>query len=136
MAAKLKGIWVFGASIVYGAYDSRGGWVQRLRTYLDSKGFDERGKYYCEIYNLGIPKGETSSDLNSRILSDAKPRVWDAERICLISIGVNDSALWTDKVGNWVSLDEYRSNLKEIIQKARTFSREVCFIGITPVDES
>lgn len=131
----LKGIWVFGDSIVYGAFDTKGGWVQRLRTYLDEKGFDEKGKYYCEIYNLGIPKGETTVDLKKRILIDAEPRKWDAERLTLISVGINDSAVLNDEEGNWVNIEKYRENLKEIIEKAKTFSSQVVMIGVTLVDE-
>lgn len=131
----LKGIWVFGDSIEYGAYDTLGGWVQRLRTYLDTRGFKERGKYYCEVYNLGIPKGETTNDLKKRILTDAEARKWDAERVSIISIGINDSALLNNIEGNWVNIEDYQENLNEIIEKAKIFSNKVIFVGITLVDE-
>ena len=46
-------ILVFGTSTTYGCWDIEGGWVQRLRKYLDEKQLDDPELYYI-VYNLGI----------------------------------------------------------------------------------
>jgi hypothetical protein len=50
-----KKILVFGDSIAYGDYDKEGGWVIRLRKFLDERQLDS-----YETYNLGIPIDETT----------------------------------------------------------------------------
>ena len=47
-------ILVFGDSIAYGKWDEQGGWVQRLRKYIDKKYnlIDEPKSWL--VYNLGI----------------------------------------------------------------------------------
>ncbi len=45
---------VFGDSIAYGKWDSKGGWVARLRDYIDEKyNLNKTGN--VQVYNLGIP---------------------------------------------------------------------------------
>ena len=61
----------FGDSITYGNWDPKGGWVGRLRNYLDTKslgayeGADLYSKFYTLTYNQGIP-GDTSTGLFAR----------------------------------------------------------------------
>jgi len=129
----MANILVFGASIAYGFADSNSGWVQRLRTFLENDYFNNKKEWF-EVYNLGI-SGDTTEDLSKRIKTDAEPRS-EPNTITLISIGVNDSAKWTEKKGNWVSPENYRKNLIAIVKKAQVFSKQVILIGITPVDES
>lgn len=134
----MANILVFGASIAYGFADSKGGWVQRLRTYLDEKCIkSEREYYFGEVLNLGL-SGEITDGLLERMETDAKPRLASLSKktITLISIGINDSAKWNEKEGNWISIEKYKDNLKQIVEKAKGFSSDVFFVGITLVDES
>ena len=41
----MKNILIFGDSIVYGARDKKGGWVQRLREFVDEKNLNEKDYY-------------------------------------------------------------------------------------------
>ena len=83
----------FGDSITYGNWDHKGGWVGRLRDYLDSKsiaaysGEDLYSKYYTVTYNLGIP-GDTSAGLFARFEGELIPRFNPKEEtIILFDIG-------------------------------------------------
>lgn len=127
-------ILVFGASIVQGYADTKGGWVQRLSTYLSEEEFNKGGKYY-EVQNLGVAKGETTEDLLKRIDTDVKARLWKEGATTLISIGINDSAIWQGKGGNWVPVKKYRENLQKITEKSKSFSNQVVLIGITFIDD-
>src|SRR3989344_3552583 len=88
-------ILVFGDSITYGAWDTNGGWVQRLRTYLDKKQLADPKLYY-ELYNLGV-SGDTSTDLLERFEAETKQRIKrmsaKEEIIIIVAIGTNDSII-------------------------------------------
>lgn len=76
----MANILVFGASTTYGAWDLEGGWIARLRKWIDEKNIKE--KKYIDysgislIYNLGI-SDETTKDLIKRFKSDTEPRLWE-----------------------------------------------------------
>lgn len=125
-------ILVFGASIVYGKWDSRGGWVQRLRTYIEEK---EGRDGNIDVYNLGIDGG-TSEKVLERLERETQPRVCDKNAIIIISIGGNDSEINKKSRENRVSIEKYKENMEKIANEANRFSSKVIFIGMTPVDES
>ena len=84
-------ILIFGNSIIYGAWDKEGGWVSRLRKFLDEKNLSSGPNFYCLVYNLGI-SGNTTDDLLERFEFEIKQRLKeDEETIILFAIGINDS---------------------------------------------
>ncbi|MEK6918955.1 MAG: GDSL-type esterase/lipase family protein [Nanoarchaeota archaeon] len=122
-------ICVFGDSNEWGAWDTElGGWVNRLRLWLDKRCFSEDDFYY-ETYNLGI-NGNNSDNLLSRIEGEASARNPD---IILIDIGSNDSA--NPESDNAVTLEDYKNNLSLIIDSAKSFTDKVAFLSLLPVDE-
>ncbi len=112
-------ILVFGDSIVFGNWDLEGGWVQRLRKFVDQKIAASKFEIKCPVFNLGI-SGDTTEELLERFENEIRPRELDEkETIILISIGINDSIFDLEKQKNWVSLDSYQKNLEQLIKKAK-----------------
>ena len=74
-------ILVFGYSIAQGYWDIEGGWVQRLRRYLDKKALESKDLLPSwSIFNLGI-SGETIDHLLDRFDSEVKARTNDKKDI-------------------------------------------------------
>lgn len=125
---------VFGASVTYGSGDERGGWVGRLKEYVDKKYADAEDGYF--VYNLGVP-GDTSADLLARFSNEAAARIEPGSGAYIfISIGLNDSAFLKSKGGSYVRIDEFEDNLKKLVSLAEAYSKNIFFIGLTPVDDS
>lgn len=131
----------FGDSITYGNWDPEGGWVGRLRKYLDSKslsaytGEDLYSKYYTLTYNQGIP-GDTSTGLFARFENELIPRFNpDEETIVLFAIGINDSRFYTSKNQFETDIETFGQNIWDMWEIARQYTEDVAFIGLTPVDE-
>lgn len=134
-------IFAFGDSITYGNWDPKGGWVGRLRDYLDSKslsaysGTDLYSKYYTLTYNLGIP-GDTSSGLLERFETELSFRFNpDEETVILFAIGINDSGFYSKENEFETELGIFQQNIWDLWEIAKKYSTEVAFIGLTPVDE-
>lgn len=132
----------FGDSITYGNWDPKGGWVGRLRDYLDSKslenysGDDLYSTYYTLTYNLGIP-GETSSGLLERFETELAMRYNPDElNIILIAVGINDSRFYKSADRHETDIDEFRQNIWDLEEIAKKYTNDVAFIGLTPVDEN
>ncbi len=127
-------ILIFGDSITYGAWDREGGWVQRLRKFLDEKNLTEPDVYYL-IYNLGV-SGNTSEDLLERFEFETKQRLKEHERtIIVFAIGLNDSQFVHSKSSHRVPIDRFKDNIQKLIKLARKISSKIIFVGLTPVDE-
>ena len=69
-----KRILIFGDSIVYGAWDSEGGWVDRLKRDAHKLYFDTKGETKIQILNCGIG-GETSRGLLKRVEQEILSRI-------------------------------------------------------------
>jgi len=130
-------ILIFGDSIVYGVLDEKkGGWVQRLRSFLDEKTLSDPESYYV-VYNLGVT-GNNTKKLLKRFEFETEQRLIEdegEETVIIFGIGVNDSQFVLSQNSQRVSLEEYIKNLKNYVNSARKFSREILFVGLTPVDE-
>jgi len=119
-------ICIFGDSIAYGAFDQDlGGWVNRLRLYLESRNFDG------EVYNLGI-SGDNSSGLLERLDKELGRRI---PATVVIAIGINDSQYLSDQKINRIDLVKFESNIIKTIDKVKNAADELLFVGLTPVDE-
>lgn len=122
-----KNICIFGASTTWGAWDhEHGGWVNRLRLFIDSQGTD------VFVYNLGV-SGDNTFDLLDRFDIEAEAR---QPNLLIFSIGDND----TITHGNgefYVQLSQYEQNIRELIKKSKTFTDIIIFVGVKKVlDES
>ncbi|MCX6764366.1 MAG: GDSL-type esterase/lipase family protein [Candidatus Nealsonbacteria bacterium] len=129
-------IFIFGDSIVNGILDEKsGGWVQRLRSYLDEKNLSNPDVEYI-VYNLGV-SGNNTRDLLQRFEFETKKRLdeFKEETIIIFGIGVNDSQFVLSQNSQRVPLEEYIKNLDELLNSARKFSDKILFVGLTPVDE-
>jgi acyl-CoA thioesterase-1 len=130
-------IFVFGDSISYGAWDLEGGYVQRLRRWLDKRVIDSNYKEYFIVHNLGVG-GDTSEGVLKRIESEAQARIFeedDEEIITLIQIGANDCIFHNASKKHKISPEKYEDNLNQIIKKARVFSDKILFVGDTPIND-
>ena len=127
-------ITVFGDSITFGKGDKPNqGWCGRLKEYFESKGGNHR------IYNLSI-SGDTTGDVLERFDVEAKARIkfiHDIDRhIILFSIGINDTNLLTEEKIPKVDINVFRNNIQVLIDKSKSYTNEIVFVGLTPVDES
>lgn len=131
-------ILVFGTSTAYGFWDIEGGWVQRLRRYIDEKQMASEDLYFA-VYNLGV-SGDTSRGMAQRMEAEIKSRIFDddegEETIVIISVGVNDSIVNHLSGECQIPLDIFKENVKEMLEIARKYTRKIIFVGNKPVDES
>lgn len=129
-------ILVFGDSISYGAWDLEGGWVARLRKFLDRKVLESGFEFYYLIYNLGI-SGDTSEDLSERFEFETRQRLKEKETtIIIFAVGGNDSGFSQGLNSLRISPERFQDNLGYLISFAQKYSSDVIFLGLAPVDES
>jgi len=127
-------ILIFGDSITYGAWDKEGGWVQRLRKFLDEKTLADNGHF--SVYNLGI-SGDNTEDLLERVEAETRHRLKEKEKMVFVfAIGVNDSQFIHSKNNLRVIPEEFENNIRDLINISKQFSSKIIFIGLTSVDES
>ena len=128
-------ILAFGDSITWGAWDSEGGWVSRIRKYVDAKVIASNFDYYCGVYNLGV-SGNTSTSLLERFEREMKVRVEPGEdTIVLIAIGINDSLFFLKESRFKVSQEEFEQNIRKLIEISKKQTVKVVFIGLTQIEE-
>ncbi len=129
---KTARIYAFGDSLTYGAWDSQGGWCDRIKRKLHEKMISgEGGKF--QMFNLGIG-GEHSRGLLRRIKNEMDVRYrpdWPA--IIIIETGANDTR-YVEGQDPSVSLDEYKKNLLEIVKIAKTYTEKILFVGVAVVE--
>lgn len=115
------GIW--GDSITYGECDSEAlGWVGRLRKKLLDT---------ASVYNRGIC-GDTTEDLLKRFSVEADSIQPD---LVVLAVGINDSKFPIGKDTNKVSFEEFKTNLRELVNQARKYTNRIYLVGLTKVYE-
>lgn len=128
-------IFVFGDSITYGAWDPEGGWVARLRKYLDKKQLAEPKQFYYMVYNLGV-SGDSSEDVLERFSTEIEQRFEkDVEALVIFAIGINDAHFFKN-VAQAKVVEKFNVNLKKLTALAHEYTRNILFVGATPVIES
>ena len=127
--AKIESICVFGDSTAWGAWDlEKGGWANRLWFHIGKRSGDD----YVELYNCSISGGTTDTILK-RFESEAKIRNADA---IIFQTGGNDAS-YQQTPGNYlVSPDRFRSNVAEIIKRAKVITENIVFMDLKNCDES
>lgn len=129
-------IFAFGDSITWGAFDSKGGWVQRLRTYIESKIKDKNGDTAAFVYNLGIPGNKTPDILDRfdfEIAQRSDPE--EKNKIIIFGIGGNDASYSKKDNINKIKKELFKQNLSKIIKKAKKITSNIIFIGLTQTNE-
>lgn len=108
------------------------GWAAKLRTYLDAR-HDTPTYYY---YPLGI-HGETTDGLKKRFAQEVEVRRRhdDTSYTFIFAYGANDATWLTDKEQFKATIDDFESNLKEVIEQAKHLDATIYVIDITPVNE-
>jgi len=120
-------ICIFGDSLTWGAFlPFRGAWANLLRNYLESKN-DQ-----ISVYDLGID-ADTSAEVLARFDTEAAAR---NPELIIFSIGINDSAYRKISSNNITSLNEFRKNIKELINKANKITSNIIFVGLIKGDDS
>lgn len=128
-------ILVFGDSIAYGKWDQQGGWVQRLREYVDTKyNLIEQPKSWL-VYNLGIP-GDLAVRLPERMEIELSQRKTIEKTLVIFAIGINDSCVNNWMSGKQTSEVEFKQAMRKAIEVAKQYDCKVYGIGLTPINEN
>jgi lysophospholipase L1-like esterase len=125
----------FGASSLYGAWDTQGGWFGRLRNYYDTK--NEYNDSYCSLfYNLAVD-GETTNGTLRRFENEIRPRAskLKQENVVVFDLGKNDSAFIIKEKKNRTSPDSFANNLRKLHALASNFASKIVFVGVLPILE-
>lgn len=122
---------VFGDSITYGQRDlEMGGWVNRLKLALAH----DNSLVSCHVFNMGI-SSQSTTEILARMVRECEGRVQDdANNIIVIAAGINDAQIMEGEIVS--DEDKFRSNVRSLIETARTLTDKVVYLGLTPVDGS
>lgn len=129
-------ILIFGDSIVYGGWDSHGGWADRLKRdyhqkYIETK---DHANHCHQTLNLGIG-GDTTDGLRKRIESEITARISPSWPLAIvISIGTNDSRGVDTPDNTQVPAERFKENTQAIIDSARKFTDRILFVGCLPME--
>lgn len=129
-------ILVYGSSISWGAWDEVGGWVDRLKQYINKKVIDSEGKYYCLLYNLGISGDDTTGVIKR--LEDELTRRFDKseELVVIFEMGINDSMYKNAEKEFRTPKEKFKENLRELIKLSRRHTDKIVFVGLSPAVDS
>lgn len=127
-------ILIFGDSIAWGAWDTEGGWVARLRKSFDEQTIASEFEDYHSVYNLGI-SGNTTRDILNRFDGEVKARFEDGQKCIIFAIGVNDSQFDVETKQPLISPEEFRENLLKLIGEAEKITPRILLLGLLPVED-
>ncbi len=123
----------FGDSITQGFWDTKGGWVQRLRTEYDQQTIKNLAGDAVEIFNLGI-SGDTTSGVARRLAYEVEARRWLNEPFGLVfEVGMNDTVFRGPE--RETTVEQYHDDLDVLLSAAHHYSDKILFIGLTGVDD-
>jgi len=112
-----------------GFWDNEGGWVQRLRRFLDAKSLENPDKYYFEVYNLGV-SGNDSRQLLERFESEVNARISEENQtIILFQIGANDIQYFNEEYRLRTPKEDFEQNILDLISKAKRIYRQYYLCG-------
>lgn len=121
----------FGDSTTYGAWDTGGGWVDRLKLQAHKQTIDSQGSNKIQVINLGIG-GDTSSDILKRMSAEVEARVSPSWPLALVfCFGCNDQRTVNGQLQ--ATLEQFEANTKEIISRAKEYTNKILFVGSPPL---
>ncbi len=94
-------ILIFGDSLTYGCWDKKGGWVNRLRDFLDKKKLPKyrQTRQITDmdlVYSLGR-SGDVTDGVLKRFKFETKQRIIEArETIIIFQVGTNDTFFYKE----------------------------------------
>lgn len=118
-------ILVFGDSIAYGAWDTNGGWVDRLKCIAHEQTVKSKGKNKLQIINLGVGS-DTSSKILARLETEIKARYsvnWPL--ILIFNFGINDERTINNAAET--SLKNFKENIVKIIKISNQYTTKIIF---------
>lgn len=118
---------IFGDSVTQASY-VKTGWADLLRQYLETKYTSDT----ITFFNLGI-NGNTSDDILKRFKTESEARM---PTDIIFAFGVNDSGYFITIDKPIVPEDRFINNIEGLINEAKTFSKNITFIGLTLGDDS
>lgn len=124
-------ILAFGDSITYGAWDSEGGWADRLKRWAHQRYLGNGTK--LQVINLGIG-GNTSRAILARMENEIKARhsaSWPF--MVILMFGSNDGRIREGVVE--VPLEEFAQNYREIVEIAKSFTDSIVTVGLPPLGQ-
>ena len=121
----------FGDSIMYGAWDTEGGWVDRLKREAHQQVVESQGKTKLQIINLGIG-GDTSSKILKRMPHEIAARQSTSWQFAMLfSFGTNDQRSLNGIVET--PLEQFELNVRQTIELARKHTAKILFVGAPPL---
>lgn len=126
---------LFGDSIGFGVGDyEKGGWATQLRLAIDRAKKDKTHN----LINLSV-SGDTTRSLLARFEREVKVRIRPEETkenyTLILAIGTNDARVDRENVSRNINLDEYRDNLRHLIDIAQKYFCRIIIMGLPAVDE-
>lgn len=124
-------ILIFGDSITYGAWDSEGGWADRLKRWAHQRYLQNGTK--LQVINLGIG-GNTSRGILARLENEIKARhsaSWPF--MIILMLGSNDGRVRDDVVE--VPLEQFAQNYREIVNIAKSYTDKIITVGLPPLGQ-
>ena len=126
---------IFGDSITEGLWDSKGGWADHVKAFVQSEEVASGIKNYHEVYNLGID-GNTTKQVIERFTAETTARLWPNEETAFIfAIGTNDT-LHRNNQDFQSTPKQYKAELAQLTELAKKFSDRILFVDLLPVDEA
>lgn len=127
-------IFVFGDSIALGGWDEEGGWVSRLQRELNTQMIQSGFLIDIPLTNLGVDGDDTTGVL-ARFKDELERRLGQEQTIIVFAIGINDSQI-SPKTGKFRTPPElFTQNIHDLINKARSYTDKIFFVGLTPVED-
>ena len=128
---------VAGDSIAYGKWDSKGGWVARLRKYID-KEYNLEQRTNFQVHNLGI-SGEIAPRLSERFENELTMRLPANEKgipknLVIIAVGGNDSCPNNSMTMHQTSKENFIAAFQKMYNAATAHTCKVVVVGLTPAN--
>jgi lysophospholipase L1-like esterase len=122
---------VFGDSIAYGAWDTEGGWVDRVKREMHKRTIESQGRKKMQVINLGIGS-DTSTKILARMQSEIDARQSDSwPFVFVFAFGANDQRNLDSRAET--SVEQFETNTKQIIAIAKQYTNQIIFVGAPPI---
>lgn len=129
----MPNIFIAGDSIVYGKWDSEGGWAARLRRHFDGK-YNIGKRTNLLLYALGVPS-EPTVRFVTRLRQELEARMdGNGKNLLMLGTGLNDSCPNNKVTGECTPPEIFKQSYGECIDIGRELGCEVIALGLTPVN--